>query len=889
MSVVHVWSGATTDTSAWVRGKVTGTSTRLAVDTDPGLSAPTYYGPAVPTVDGIVSLSATGLAAGTRYYYALEDDGVLETAFAGTFRTHPVAAGERADFVFGAAGDAGLTGVGDDSYITSAVSNNPVFDTMRKQASAEDWLFFSHLGDMHYRNIALADTALYRGAYDDNLTFNGTLGASARQGQFFRDVAMTYVWDDHDFGPNNSDRTDPGGPTANAVYRERVPHYTLPDPGGIHQSWQVGRVLFIASDVRSYRDPNGDPDGPTKTMLGTAQKTWMQQQLAADNGAEALVWISPSRLLGGADTWNSFTHERAELIQMFGDLGWLDRMLFMTADEHSLSLCTAGYNEHGGFPMYMFASMDSSYGANSRDQYDLGQSQGRQRYGTMRVVDSGHTIALTGTGWINGTVWKGHTTYVDVGTPILALDYAAGHISAPFEPTEDDQRLLNDVTTSRPDGGEHRAVDTTGRLSVLAPPDGVGPYESSVTLNVHGDDQLRDQAWWRVHRGTVDEARYPTVRVDLAANPDLADQVTALGEGDRVTIANPPDWMPPDTIVQIAEGSTEVVGAYDWDVALNASPGSPWVVAHLPDGGPETAGPDRPNRLDTAGSELGSATTATQTQVLIRTITGPVWTTDPAKLPFDIRTGGEVLRVSSVFDTDTFDRTVASGWGASGGPAWTPYWGDPDVFSVSAGEGVATSLSGYTEAATYLGVESTGFDITAGFSIASLPLSTTYVSIVLGRTGQVDPVYFDPIDLAASFRIEPSGQTDVFLSEVWRSNTATPVALTQSADIGVHGAGVVHRLRGDANGGVPRLKWWLDGTSEPSGWTISFSSQAVTMISGSPGVAVVLRNTGDQLSFTDFQMNGTQHFTVTRGINGLTKAHTAGSSVGLAQPMVLAL
>ncbi|MFP3986872.1 carbohydrate binding domain-containing protein [Streptomyces sp. E11-3] len=610
MSVVHVWAGALSDTGVWVRGKVTGSSTRLAVDTDSGFSSPTYFGPDTPTADGMVSLTATGLTANTRYYYALEDDSVLDTAFSGTFRTHPAAVGERASFVFGAAGDAGLTGAGDDSYITSAVSDNPVFDTMRSQAGAEDWLFFSHLGDLHYRNIATATTSLYRDAYDDTLTFNGTLGASARQGRFYRDVATTYAWDDHDFGPNNSDRTDAGNATANAVYRERAPHYTLPSASAIYQSWQVGRVLFIASDVRSARDPNSDPQGPAKTLLGSAQKTWIESQLTADTGAEALVWISPSRWIGGSDTWSSFIHERAEMVAMFGDTGWLDRMILLTADEHALGISSGPNNPHGGFPMYMLASMDSSFTTATDDAdpiYNLGRSGGRQRYGTVTVRDDGHTIGLTGTGWINGAVWRAHTKHVDVGNPLLALDYTTD-IVPPMEPTDDDQLTVNDVTATREGGGEERVAKASGPLSVQAPPDGVGPYPDQVTVEVADDEDLASQAGWRVHLGTVDEQRFPAISVDLGRSPELIDAVATQDVGDALTIDQTPSWLPPDGIDQIIEGYTETLNALTWDWQANCSPGSPWgSIAQLPPGDEATAQPDQPNRLDTTGSVLTDA------------------------------------------------------------------------------------------------------------------------------------------------------------------------------------------------------------------------------------------------------------------------------------------
>ena len=38
-------------------------------------------------------MEVTGLTAGTRYFWQMEDDSVLDTGTTGTFLTHPVAAG----------------------------------------------------------------------------------------------------------------------------------------------------------------------------------------------------------------------------------------------------------------------------------------------------------------------------------------------------------------------------------------------------------------------------------------------------------------------------------------------------------------------------------------------------------------------------------------------------------------------------------------------------------------------------------------------------------------------------------------------------------------------------------------------------------------------------
>lgn len=585
MTVEHVWAGALTNTSIRVRGRITGTSARLAVSLQSNLSSPVYFGPDTATADKMVTLTATGLTADTRYYYGLEDTGVLDTAAIGTFRTQPVAVGEIASYTFGAAGDAGLTGAaGDASYITTAVSNNPVFDTMRAQALSDDWVWFSHLGDLHYRNISAATASLYRSAFNDNFTFNGTLGVSARQGQFFRNVASTYTWDDHDFGPNDSDRTAAGNATANSVYRERVPHYPLSGgTSGIYQSWQCGRVLFVQLDCRTFRDPNADPNILGKTMLGSVQKAWLESVLTTNaGGAEALVLISSSRWIGGDDTWSSFFFERNEIVQILGDTGWMDRMVLMTADEHSLGFGSGPYNSFGRFPMFLFASMDSNYGTASRDIYDIGNLPGRQQYGTVDVIDKGHTIRLKGTGWVNGVEWMNYSKYVDVGSPVFQVNYEAGQIYPPFEPVSDDQGIVNRSVVTRQDGSTVQYQKDDGPLSVAEPPNGVGIYEEAITLNVAHDDQLPGQAGWRVHMGTVNAYRYPSTFIKMHGSPELLEDYLGLTLGDKLEVLNPPDWLPPGDIQMLTEGVQEQFGWFNWDVSFNSSPGETWNVGQLP-------------------------------------------------------------------------------------------------------------------------------------------------------------------------------------------------------------------------------------------------------------------------------------------------------------------
>lgn len=224
--------------------------------------------------------------------------------------------------------------------------------------------------------------------------------------------------------------------------------------------------------------------------------------------------------------------------------------------------------------------------------------------------------------------------------PVLMLDYASGDVAPPLEPVEDDQQSRNDIKATRQGGSSAQVVVEDGPLSVQPPPLGIGRYDESVTLNVEQDAQLLPIAGWRAHRGTWDEARYPTVAVNLAARPGLITDALTVDTQSHVRMINLPPWLPPGDVDLIVEGYAERIGDYDWDLAFNTSPQGPWRVAQL----------DAADlgRLDTAGAELVSAVDEVADEFVVQTTAGPRWVTDPAEFPFDVQVGGEVVTVTGI-------------------------------------------------------------------------------------------------------------------------------------------------------------------------------------------------------------------------------------------------
>src|SRR5204863_5727021 len=69
----------------------------------------------------------------------------------------------------------------------------------------------------------------------------------------------------------------------------------------IYQTFTVGRVKFILTDLRSERDQVRKPDGPDKSMLGATQKAWFKKELLSAKGKYPLIfWVSTVPWIGNA-------------------------------------------------------------------------------------------------------------------------------------------------------------------------------------------------------------------------------------------------------------------------------------------------------------------------------------------------------------------------------------------------------------------------------------------------------------------------------------------------------------------------------------------------------------------------------------------------------------
>lgn len=167
------------------------------------------------------------------------------------------------------------------------------------------------------------------------------------------------VWDDHDFGLNDADRTHPGKTAALEVFTRywANPNYGLAQAPGVFFHKSFGGVDFFFLDGRTYRDPNDDPDTPEKTFLGAEQMAWLRDGLRNSNAHFKVLicgsgW-STAKLSG--DSWGACLHERNALFDFIRD-EQIAGVVLLSGDTHSGELNAIPWSAKGGYDLYDLVS-----------------------------------------------------------------------------------------------------------------------------------------------------------------------------------------------------------------------------------------------------------------------------------------------------------------------------------------------------------------------------------------------------------------------------------------------------------------------------------------------------------------------------------------------------
>ncbi len=296
--------------------------------TSPPRKTPTLYTKAEEAYTATFTLAP--LEPGTRYSYKIFLNGkAVSLADTLTFRTLPLWKWRTAppDFRFV---------IGSCAYI-----NDPPYDRpgepyggeyeIFEQIAAQKPDFMLWLGDNVYLREADWNSEagiLYRYTHTRSL---------AQMQKLLRRCAHYAIWDDHDFGPNDADRSFWNREATRRAFMRfwANPSYGVPSaPEGITTFFEWGDAEFFLLDNRTYRAPNKRKTGD-RSFLGEAQLEWLIDALRSSRATFKFVACGGQVLSTsqGYENMIGYAEERDKLLKRIEEEG-IGGVVFLTGDRH---------------------------------------------------------------------------------------------------------------------------------------------------------------------------------------------------------------------------------------------------------------------------------------------------------------------------------------------------------------------------------------------------------------------------------------------------------------------------------------------------------------------------------------------------------------------------
>ena len=201
------------------------------------------------------------------------------------------------------------------------------------------------------------------------------------------------IWDDHDYGPNDSDRSY----IHKDWTREAFGHFwanpttTHPALAGTNATaFRYHDAEFFLLDNRTRRAPNDCKTCEEMPLLGEAQLDWLVEALVGSTATYKFVVVG-GQVLNPAAVWETYAHhhgkERRRLLERLEDEG-IANVVFLTGDRHHTELTRM---TRGGITLYDFTVSPLTSGATDRNEHEgnhlrvPGTFVGERNFGTITL------------------------------------------------------------------------------------------------------------------------------------------------------------------------------------------------------------------------------------------------------------------------------------------------------------------------------------------------------------------------------------------------------------------------------------------------------------------------------------------------------------------------
>jgi alkaline phosphatase D len=210
------------------------------------------------------------------------------------------------------------------------------------------------------------------------------------------------IWDDHDYGPNDSNNSYELKNVTYNCYKNYFPQKSFGNNGedGIYQSFLFSDAQFFMMDDRYYRSANELPDvidgkpNIEKTYYGQQQLNWLKNALISSKSVFKFI-VNGSQILNpmaDKECLRSYDAEFKEMMN-FIQVNKISGVIFITGDRHFTEMHKVSFPNF--YDMYDFTSSPITSGVYAVDKTKEANNPTRVE-GSLFIGNSYARIGISG-------------------------------------------------------------------------------------------------------------------------------------------------------------------------------------------------------------------------------------------------------------------------------------------------------------------------------------------------------------------------------------------------------------------------------------------------------------------------------------------------------------
>jgi alkaline phosphatase D len=245
--------------------------------------------------------------------------------------------------------------------------NEPEWDRPGKPYGSDHEIFLRIAEKKPDVMLWLGDNTYYR-----EIEFHSVRGLIRRQThtrslpelqQLFGTTHHYAIWDDHDFGPNDADRSWQLKEESLRIHKLFWANqtYGTDEIRSVFGRFEWNDIEFFLLDDRYHRSPNNAPDDAAKTMFGKPQLQWLKDALLNSRAPFKIV-VNGNQILNRKSTDEVLANFPAEWDELIGFIKKekIRGVVFLTGDRHRTELILN--RDSTFYPLYDFTSSSLTAG-----------------------------------------------------------------------------------------------------------------------------------------------------------------------------------------------------------------------------------------------------------------------------------------------------------------------------------------------------------------------------------------------------------------------------------------------------------------------------------------------------------------------------------------------